>query len=251
MVLRYNSNGSLDNTFGTNGKAITKFNAVPSIETVTSVGIQSDGKILAFGSTYNDGTILAFARYNTDGSLDNSFAGAGKDTIVIQGLTEPKVLKIQDDGKILLLAYVSGFDLMVIRLNSDGSLDNTFGIGGKVIVDPTANDDYPYDMVIQNDGKIVICGTASGAYDIFIIRLNTDGTLDTTFDTDGILTTDHENGNQDAFAIALQSDGKIVIGGRHFGFSEFFIVARYNTDGGLDVTFDSDGILTGSFGGDS
>ena len=250
VLLRYNSDGSLDNTFGVNGKLITKFTSIPHSASLSSLAIQDDGKIVGLGKYSDaDDDAIAIVRYTVNGSLDNTFGVGGKDTINVLGLTEPKEVKIQADGKILILSYVSGFDIEVIRLNADGSIDNTFDGDGRVVIDPTANMDYPYDMTIQNDGKIVLCGTTSE--DIFLVRLNSDGGLDTTFDSDGILTTDHESQIQSATAITVQMDGKIVIGGSHGGWPSQLIVIRYNPDGSLDTSFDTDGILTANFGTES
>jgi uncharacterized delta-60 repeat protein len=249
ILLRYNVDGSLDNSFDGDGKALTEFGATNASTQVSSIAIQDDEKIVAVGTFFSGGSHAAIARYNTDGSLDNTFGIAGKDTMNLYGSIEVETVKIQDDGKIVFIASVSG-EIVVLRLNTDGSLDNSFDSDGKVVLDPTVYDDYCSDFAIQDDGKIVICGFSfSPTYDILLLRLNADGSLDASFDSDGIVVMDDQALNLQANAVEIQSDGKIVAGGWQSG--NDFIMLRYNTDGSLDPSFDTDGILTANFGGSS
>jgi uncharacterized delta-60 repeat protein len=221
-IARLNTDGTLDTSFnvGTGANNIVK-----------TTSIQSDGKIIIGGdfTTYN-GTILnRIARLNTDGTLDTSFnVGTGANWIV-------NTTAIQSDGKIIIggdfTTYNGTSRNNIARLNNDGTLDTSFnvGIGANARVTTTA---------IQLDGKIIIGGDFTiynGTSRNKIARLNTDGTLDTSFFNVGTGT----GTSATVYATAVQSDGKIIIGGNFGGFNGINIstVARLNTDGTLDVTF--------------
>ena len=225
-IARYNMDGSLDTTFGTSGKVTT---AIGTNDSANAVAIQADGKIVAAGSSNN---WLALVRYNTDGGLDTTFDTDGKVTADFGGAN---AVAIQADGKIVA-AGTSNFSFALVRYNTDGSLDTTFDTDGKVTADfGSAN-----AVAIQADGKIVVA--ARSLIDFTLARYNTNGSLDTTFDTDGKVTTDFLGGFDDASAVAIQSDGKIVAAG--WAIISGFALARYNTDGSLDTTFDTDGKVT-------
>ncbi len=251
-VVRYNSNGTLDNTFDTDGKVTT------AIGTANDEGyacaIQSDGKIVVVGYTYGSTWDLAIVRYNTDGSLDNTFDTDGKITMVgsNNALTAIKAIAIQSDGKILV-AGNDGGNFLMMRFNSNGSLDNTFDTDGKVSTNVGTGNHYGNSIAIQNNGKIVLGGTfgSSNFADFTIIRYNSDGSLDNTFDTDGKVTTSLSSLDEHCTAIAIQSDGKIVAVGNSntIGSNRDFAVVRYNSNGSLDSSFDSDGIITKNVGG--
>ncbi len=192
-IARLNADGTLDNSFdvGTGADRL-----------ILDVAIQSDARIVIGGqfTNYNGMTSNFVARLHADGSLDNSF-DAGTDFFAF-----PCSLCIQPDGKIIVGGYVSNgltpFNNLG-RLNSDGSIDATFG--------PTVVSGPVYDIVMQPDGKILIAGTEGYNDNLTnrIIRLLPDGVLDTSFDLGAI-------GGQDdghIFCISLQPDGKIIIGG--------------------------------------
>jgi uncharacterized delta-60 repeat protein len=272
-VARYNTDGSLDATFGGDGKVTTDF--AQSDDRGLAVALQADGKIVvagqAFVSDVDDDRDFALARYNTDGSLDATFGGgAGKLTTDL-GLGEfdaALAVAIQGDGKIVAAGYVTKnffdpaypSDFAVARFNADGSADLDFGTGGNVITDFDGEADTAHGVVIQGDGKIVAAGESSsttcrpsanqGCDDFAVARYNTDGSLDPTFDGDGKVTTGIGI-NDGARAVAIQGDGKIVAAGQSFSTNfEFveFALARYNTNGSLDTTFDGDGKVTTRFG---
>jgi uncharacterized delta-60 repeat protein/LPXTG-motif cell wall-anchored protein len=159
-VLRYNTNGTLDNAFGTGGK-VTTF--IESSEAY-SVMLQADGKILVSGVSYNNSTsYFAVARYNTNGTLDNTFGTGGKVTTDFDNnRSEAMAITSQADGKIILAgtAYIgSTYAYAVARYNTNGSLDNTFGTGGKVttVFNVTSN---AFSLALQADGRIIVAGTS-------------------------------------------------------------------------------------------
>jgi uncharacterized delta-60 repeat protein len=197
---------------------------------ISSIMTQDNGKILIVGSFTNYGQVdrQRIMRLNVDGSLDGSF-----DTSVAAN-DEISAISIQDDGKILIGGWFTSYGGSVAkgiaRLNADGTLDTTFNsdleIGSPV-----------NSIEIQEDGKILIGGyftTYGGVTRQYIARLNSDGSLDTTFDSssgaDGVV-----------YAIAIQDDGKILIGGwfTSYGGVTRQRIARLNSDGSLDTTFDS------------
>lgn len=255
-LVRYNANGSLDDSFGNGGIVTT---TVGNISVATSLALQSDGKIVAAGYswlTWNDYD-FALARYNADGSLDTTFSDDGKViTPISGGLDYINSVALQGDGKIVVAGngYGDGgdSDFVLARYNTDGSLDSSFDGDGKVLTDFDNYDDSARGVVIQGDGKIVAAGFKSGTsyYDFALARYNLDGTLDISFDGDGKVTTPITMIDYDAaYAIALQADGKIIAAGYKVVVSDTdFALTRYNTNGSLDTSFGGDGIVLTNIG---
>lgn len=256
------ASGSLDTTFDLIGKVTTT--VLAGDDQATSVAIQSDGKIVAAGSASNSvdssgvgaGSVFALVRYNTDGSLDATFGTSGKVTTAI-GISDDIALSvaIQSDGKIVAAGYsysVTDFawEIALARYKTDGSLDTTFGTGGKVLTLIGAGGCTAHSVTIQSDNKIVAAGYVdNGAnYDFALVRYNPDGSLDTTFGTGGIVTTPIGSSDDGANSVVIQSDNKIVAAGYSFGpigsGNSFFALVRYNPDGSLDTTFGTGGKLT-------
>jgi uncharacterized delta-60 repeat protein len=162
---------------------------------------------------------------------------------------------IQSDGKIVVAGFerngISNFDFALVRYNTDGSLDTNFDSDGKVTTAIGSGTDSAYSVAIQSDGKIVVAGYSdNGSNDDFaLVRYNTDGSLDTNFDSDGKVTTEVGSSDDYAESVAIQSDGKIVAAGYSSnGGNNDFALVRYNTDGSLDTSFDSDGKVTTAIG---
>ena len=198
MLARLNADGSLDNTFGIAGMAKTEFGTNPSF--VKDITIQADGKIVASGFFINDLSQenFAVARYNTDGTPDVSFGTAGMKTIDSQSFhAYSEAVCIQSDGKILLgghewIDYGPKYDFTVVRLLADGSLDNTFGTDGVATARVVDGENYVNDMLVQDDGKIILAGrTVLGQdYNFAAARFNSDGSLDLSFTPTGMIDTD-------------------------------------------------------------
>lgn len=254
-VVRYNSDGSLDNSFGTDGKQTVDFDS--ELDLSSSVAIQPDGKIVLAGSTRTlTGSIeFAVARLTTTGALDLTFNGTGKQTIDFGFYGVAEDLVVQPDGKIVVVGHAAqgaGEDFAVARLNSDGSLDNSFGTGGKQTLDFGLYD-AGLSTVLQSDGKIVVAGfTSDGgpSYTVATVaRLNIDGTPDNTFDGDGKLTVDLGPDHVLGYDVALQAGGKILLAGYvQAGADGDFAVVRLNADGSLDSSFGISGQQTVDFG---
>lgn len=234
IVVRYNANGSLDTTFDADGFVLTD---IPNTVYARAYDmlIQPDGKIVAAGSTQNPQLVFALARYNTDGSLDTSFDLDGTViTDIASGNDQGESVHLQADGKIVMTGFGSNGssgDITVTRYNADGSLDPLFDGDGKLTIDLDGRTDFPGSAVIQSDGKIVVAG--SNGSDIFLARVNPDGSLDTSFDGDGKLITDILGRSDSARSVTMQSDGKLVIAGS----SSFdFAVVRYQGNCGPPPT---------------
>jgi uncharacterized delta-60 repeat protein len=252
-IARYNMNGTLDSTFGTNGIVITPIGT--SDDAALSVISQKDKKIIAAG--YSDKAkyrVFAIVRYNIDGTLDKTFGENGIVTTPV-GTSDDVAYSstLQTDGKIVVAGYSyypSKYDddYKMVRLNPDGTLDNSFGKNGIITSAKTSNEEFN-SVAIQKDGKIVTAGYLdSGDNALFAItRFNPDGTLDNTFGTDGIATKHFDTSSDDyAKSIKVQSNGKIVVAGYtiHNIFKSAFAIARYNPNGSLDNTFGENGINT-------
>ncbi len=259
-LLRYNSNGSLDTTFDSDGIVITDVGT--HNDDARSLAIQSDGKIVAAGTSYNGAdSYFAVVRYNTNGSLDTTFDTDGIDTTNFGTMFSwGYAVAIQNDGKIVVVGLtgeILGFHIALIRYNTDGSLDNSFDNDGKVTTTTAAGIDYDaaYDVAIQPDGKIVVAGISeqNADDDFAVVRYNSNGSLDTTFDTDGIVITPFGPFADTPNSVVIQSDGKILAAGYSIvgGTNYYFALARYNSNGSLDTTFDTDGKVTTLFGSDS
>jgi uncharacterized delta-60 repeat protein len=255
-LARYNSNGSLDPTFGSGGEVTTP---VGSDDYVASVALQPDGKIVAAGSSSNGSNYdFALARYNPDGSLDTTFNGGGTATTAFgAGGDTAYGVAIQPDGKIVAGGdgwTGSKFDFALARFDTNGSLDSSFGSGGKVTTPIGSGADVPLaGVALQPDGKIVAAGytTKVGGEDFALARYNADGSLDSGFGTGGKVTTAIGQHNA-VLDLALQPDGRIVAGGYSWDSptiaSEDFAVLRLNADGTLDSSFGSGGKIRTSIG---
>jgi uncharacterized delta-60 repeat protein len=254
-IARLYGNGSFDEAFGDEGSTSVDF--FGSNDSAYAVAIQSDGKIVAAGEAYNTATRdsdFAIARFNTDGSLDPSFGKVATDFF---GLADCIfAMAMQSDGKIVAAGMTNstasgGFDFALARYNPNGSLDSSFGSGGKVTTDFFNGSDICYAIAIQPDQKIVAAGYMSDNF--ALARYNSDGSLDTTFGTEGETNIDFWGAQDYAFAIALQPDGKILAAGYAESFFSGidFALARLNYDGLLDDSFGSLGRITTDFFGDN
>ncbi|TAK07109.1 MAG: hypothetical protein EPO39_07310 [Candidatus Manganitrophaceae bacterium] len=242
-IARFNSDGSLDSSFGTGGQMTTFqfFNLGPA----NAVLIQPDGKILLGGT---GGLKFIVVRLNSDGSLDTSFDGDGRANTPIGFDSSVNALALQADGKIVAAGYASmggstGLDFALARYNTDGSLDAGFGTGGIVTTHMGTSSDAAWGVVVQPDGNIVAGGSVIfGTQNTGLARYLPNGTLDPAFGSGGKVVTQFGRVGFVGTDIALQPDGKIVIGARGLNSNDTdFGVARINADGTPDTTFGSGG----------
>lgn len=256
-LVRYLANGVVDTTFGTNGVVLTTVAAATNPQGAYALAVQPDGKLVAAGDVFGS---LVLARFEGNGTLDTSFDGDGLASVPGFSVgpdysgTEAASLVLQADGKLVVGGRHGGY-LAVARVNPDGSPDTTFD-GDGVVSTPVGSEFYSYaaGVAVQADGKVVAAGYAfagDGRYDFAVVRYNPDGALDTTFDGDGMVMTAVGERNDEARAVAIQADGKIVVAGfsesgaasSPFTGPDEFALARYNTDGSLDGTFGAGGIV--------
>jgi len=265
VVTRYNTDGTLDTTFGRGGKVRTDFPGLAAVP--SSVVIQADGKIVVAGGAF---PLFTFAgnfevvRYNPNGSLDRSFGNGGIVTTTFPEGSYASDVALAPDGKIIAAGTVfvdfipgesSNTDFALARYNPDGTADTTFGNGGQVSTDFLGLEDDAFSVLIQPDGKIVAVGSANNPatyYDFAAVRYLSNGTIDTTFGVAGKVSTDFGDQNFDrARSAVLQPNGSIVAAGfaiSQNGGVQNFAVARYTSSGILDTTFSGDGKTQIDFG---
>ena len=236
-VARFNSNGSLDTTFDTDGMLTTNFSGQ---DRARDLALQTDGKIVVIGQIGSGGADIGLARYNTNGSLDTTFDGDGKVNTDFFGFADQgREVAIQTDGKIVVASRIHNGvdeDFGVTRYNTNGSLDTTFDTDGKVNTE-ISGEDMGEGVALLNDGRILVVGRSGLGVnqDFALVRYNSNGSLDTTFDTDGIVTTEVGGFDDDGEAVAIQTDGKMVIAGHAMNASDDDVaLTRYMPDGSVD-----------------
>ncbi|MCH9674709.1 MAG: DUF4347 domain-containing protein, partial [Gammaproteobacteria bacterium] len=244
-LVRYNADGSLDTSFSGDGVADPSFSGYAN-----AVALQSDGKIVVTGNGFE------VARYNADGTLDTGFGGGDCILTVASGagnIVSNEVL-VQPDGRIVLVGitsqHTSAQVISLARLNTDGSMDTSFGVGGTVLTDASNGRDYAFGATQQADGKIVVTGyaTEDSQQKIAVLRYNVDGTLDSGFGGgDGLFTLDTGSGSNWGSDVAVLPDGRIVVSGLASPDGAWqFAVVGYNADGSLDTSFAPVNTLDGS-----
>jgi uncharacterized delta-60 repeat protein len=209
-LVRYRSNGSLDSSFGTGG-IVTGPNGA-----ALGLALQSDGKLLAAGNAGND---LTVTRFTANGSVDGGFGSGGlahaNFTPLSSGVAQAVV--VQPNGRIVAAGGAGGTDLAVVRFLANGVLDSSFGTGGVARLN-LGDTDVANALVLQPDGDVLVAGSRStpmpplGSTSGFLVaRYGVDGTLDTTFGTNGVASANPGNGG--GVAVVLQPDGKAIVGG--------------------------------------
>jgi uncharacterized delta-60 repeat protein len=243
LLARYNVDGALDASFGDNGVLITDFPGMS--ESIAGIALQNDGSIVAVGSTCictENSTDMVVARFSPDGSLDPTF-GADGFALTDFGNTGDLAMKVvvQSNGSILVAGYTNnGRDMRniaLVRYLSSGSLDPNFGVNGSMFHSIGDWNSTVRDMALQPDGKIVLVGDAREYIDpgnyatrIGLARFLTDGSLDASFGSGGVTMANPRAPMEDmAFALALQRDGKMVVGAE--------ALTRYTSTGQVDPSF--------------
>jgi uncharacterized delta-60 repeat protein len=248
-LVRYLTNGTVDSSFGTNGRAVAGFDSIGLVN-LSAIKVQQDDKIVATGYS-TGGHKFALIRFNANGTVDSAFGINGR---VVHGINDGiavcSALNIQSDGKILAAGY-AGCDIAVCRYKTNGKLDSSFGLHGIKIID-AGGCDKANAIAIQTDKKIVIAGnTSEGALGHFlVVRININGKVDSTFGTNGKATTDIRQTYNEAFSCVIQADGKIVVGGLAKYFATAFGIARFNSNGIIDSAFGTFGKSELQFPGD-
>jgi uncharacterized delta-60 repeat protein len=271
FLARYDVEGVLDPGFGNGGVVVTATAPDAGDDVQNGLAVQRDGGIVVAGSSdlgaAAGGQQWRISRYTRTGDLDGSFGLGGTVTASMSsaGGFDEHVwnLTLDHNGKIVAagdaVTAAGGFDVALARFNVDGRLDTTFGTAGKVTtaVGPDTRRDRAHDVAVLDDGKIVVAGFAdmgpgAGRRNFMLARYNPDGTLDTSFGSGGLVVTPVAPGdNNDVVTtngLTIDRAGRIVVTGQANmgagagGFN--FALARYLPDGGLDGSFDGDGIVT-------
>jgi|GEM_PF-2319344 len=257
-AVRYNADGSLDTSFGSNGKVLWDAFGWGASETVAEAKLLADGKILIVGNAYNSDAFLA--RLNSDGSPDTSFGSGGIMQIATTVADSGDSLTVLADNSLLIAGTGSGSyeDFALTHVLTDGTLDPGFGTDGMVLLDMNSlvttgwggSSDSLYGVTSQPDGKIIAVGrVGSGPY-LFqtslgaVVRFNADGSLDTNFgDSHGVAIVPL-SGTINPTQAQVLADGKILVVGIN---DQTAFLTRFNSDGTVDTAFGPDG--TGSVSG--
>lgn len=258
VIARYHTDGSLDSSFGTGGRVVTHLGSTTEVAPGNGLGlaVQPDGKILFGGLSVdisNNSRRFLVIRYDTAGNLDSSFGVGGVATTQLPGALAPD-LALQSDGRIVLAggAFFGGdHDFTLVRYESNGTLDASFGVGGIVSTD-FGGIEGAEGVSIQGDGKIVAVGDVflgtPTQTDFALARYLPDGSLDAAFGSGGLVTTDL-GGDEFGKALVIQANGRIVaVGDESFAADPDFLLARYLSDGSLDTSFGAGGLVSTEFG---
>lgn len=250
--------GTLDTSFSGDGVALVSFSSPYTYGKATGgIAVQPDNKVVVGGYVQRpvNSEVTAYefalARFNADGTPDQTFGTGGKVTTYL-GLNDPvqvQAIAVQPDGKIIAGGWAYS-DFTVVRYNANGSLDTSFNGTGIVrtgFEEPFVSFDNLEDLILQPDGKIIAVGSAytyvppgnAQRVDFTVVRYNTDGSLDTTFNASGKVKLTFGNGHAWANGGALRPDGKIVVTGRTQTYA--LGAARLNPDGSPDLTFGTGG----------
>ncbi|MFZ1687416.1 MAG: hypothetical protein WAU70_08350 [Flavobacteriales bacterium] len=252
--------GALDPTFNSAGYVVQPVNGKDGVQKIL---VQDDQKILSIGMSWDAGyTARAYVfRYNPDGTPDTGFGNNG---MFMHELDNEALLYsavITDAGKILLVGSTTDYQtyrMMLIQLNADGTLDATFGTNGVTLqsvsmVGPNA-EDMAFDVTLDDIGNILVCGSSYDTNYVrrpVVVRFSQDGQLDNTFGVNGVATIPVMAVGESAFkGVVVQPDGKILATG-FFGQTELWyllLLVRFNSDGSLDNTFSTDGIIKHNYG---
>lgn len=262
-VAKFTPDGVLDPVFGGDGIVTTDLGANFD-DLAYAIAMQPDGKIVVAGSSYDGtGNKMCILRYRADGSLDPAFSSDGKLIIDFGGPDDAaRGIIIMNDGSI----YVGGYrmeevtatmfrrNFAAVRVTTTGEFDAAFGGDGKVATlfseDRHASG---FSMGVQSDGKVIMAGYSyvgtSANYQYALVRYNTDGSLDNTFDGDGMVLVPTGTSLGEAYGIQIQIDNKIVIAGKAYeGFDTDFSLIRFNENGSLDNTFGTGGVTQITYG---
>lgn len=258
VMVKYKKSGLIDSTFGVNGEVNGDFPGAGA--GILALAQQTDGKIIAAGRSGGNFTV---ARYYENGKLDSAFGinGLAITNIGQNTMDNGKAVAIQNDGKIIVAGNTIDkyglLDAVLIRYKKNGQLDHSFGNNGIVVTDLGSRNDFYRSLVIQPNGKINAAGAKGLDFhlDFVVAQYNNNGTLDSSFGTNGLTSTDFGSTDDQANAISLQSNGEIVLAGSNQSWDGLhytrFALARYKPNATLDSTFGVNGKLTTDFGSDA
>ncbi len=238
-VQRFNTDGTADTSFGDGGKVVLDY--AGAFNDATAITAGADGSLYVTGIS---GTTLAVTKLNADGSADTTYGDNGTflftDAGKFEGLYTTTV--VQPDGSVLFAGDWSAADnyaYSLVRVTADGERDTSFGDNGKLVFDPSLGLNVYSALAVQPDGKIIVVGDGDSKTGT-VVRLNSDGSLDTSFGENGrAYFAPAEGYSNNANAVTVQADGKILVSGSSTISNGDFSVTRFNADGSLDLTFGS------------
>ena len=251
LDLNFNGNGYVTHDFGFQDNA-------------SGVVMQADQKIIVTGTALSPSFMgtLKIMRLNQDGSIDSAFADNGVFSFSVTAETYGVESFVRDDGKIVvggLAAYNYGYyDILLLRINADGSIDSTFGTNGYTIINYSTRDDLTQAITEQPDGKIVVSGTIMDTT-VFkniptLLRFNEDGIIDSTFGNNGLMQFPVAEPDNELSSVMVQADGKILASGHYqnvfTGATDFdILMVRTDSSGMPDTAFGTNGMVTTSVNG--
>jgi titin len=248
-VARLTTAGALDSGFGIDGKRTVDFGG--TVDVAGGVAIDSRDRIIVAGHTSGSGGTgpnFAVALLTTDGALDGSFDGDGRQTVDFGGSVDLGQDVAVDSQDRIIIAGLSSDDFAVARLSIDGALDGSFDADGKRTVDFGSTSEIGKGVTVDSLDRIIVAGRSND--DFAVARLTTDGALDSSFDDDGKQLVDFGNTSGSSQAVTVDAQDRIIVVGGSVQ-SETggdFAVARLTTDGALDGSFDGDGKKLIDFG---
>ena len=251
-LVRFNPGGTLDATFGHDGKVVTKF---PDGATIQAVELVESGIIVAGSVGFAEDSRMIVAQYRSGGGLDRTFASDGTATIRFEGGAYAADMALQQNGKVVIVGEAlnpQGSRFGVARLTPDGVLDRTFGRDGKVTTELHGDPGAANAIAVSREGILAAGWTAPhpGVGRLAVVRYTRKGLLDRAFSGDGIFVrsmAEERGGDSRGISIAIDADGRAIIGGRVFeadGFVSSAFLLRLGAGGSPDDTFGEDGSVT-------
>lgn len=246
-IARFTSDYQIDSSF--NGKGENRID-LGNRDQCWDAAIQKDGKILLCGNSGRNGGSATILRLNADGTVDKGFADDGIFALEYgyDYTLEFDAIKVKKSGEIVAFGNIDPFgskhEFLTVQLKEDGSLDSSFADSGIVRMTFNGKGGFSNDLVIQDDGKIVLAGHSLFAGGI-LVRMNPDGTLDNSFGKGGIVFDSFTIGDVGYKDIEIDQNGKFYIGGYIYtsSFEDMFLI-RYNNDGTIDQSYAPNGIIT-------
>ncbi|MEI6949886.1 MopE-related protein [Paraflavisolibacter sp. H34] len=243
VLLRFLPDGSPDKGF--DGDGLLEGYYLAETTWMSDLAVQGDGKVVVAGATgTGEARDFALARFLPDGRLDGAFGRGGKVTSDLGAIEHACGIALQSDGRIVVAgeSLINGsFDLVLARYLPDGTLDSSFGAGGKVTTGASGHDFFG-SLALQSDGKLLLAGSSPDSatgYDLVLLRYLPNGRPDPGFGARGRVTADFSGTKDFARSLGVQNDGKIVVAGEARGSTGTigFALARFLPNGGLDPSF--------------
>ncbi len=257
-LVRYRYDGSLDPSFGIGGKAMPFASGYQDF--VNSIVIDKNHKIVIAGHIIDNNKSYSnflVARLNSDGTLDSSFGENGKVSTDINGLTDiAKSVFLDEAGNIIVVgssfSKLGREDIAIVKYNADGSLDQSFGISGKISTDFNGQREYINTATIDKKGRIIVAGSLyTGKENLFLVlRYNPDGSLDQSFARGGVSITNLPGTSEGATGVLVDANSRIIATGyasQGGNGGDNFALIRYLENGILDSSFGENGKVTTDF----